>query len=504
MLVSPSPGLESPRDRRRYAARYSTGLTPATMASIFACADQGDLAPLMELEQELTKDELIGSYLDTRLGSLSQRDLVLKAPRGEDPKRGGEVVAFCQEILSGLRFLAPCADGYTEEGELPEIVEAVDGSFFFGMTLPWIYWDTPRGVKLPRPVAVELLDQRRYRTKPDTNEVLLESKDSWMGQPLSDFDPWNLIPCYGRSLSPRKEFAGAGRAVAFAFHLRSQARLYSLGYAERFAIPAVVGTFEGDADAIKAAYNDENLEKLQRFVESFMSDAAGLFPPGFKVAIVGATQGGEKLFEYLEACAQRAISTAIHGQDGTSSGQGGSLAKAGVNEISRQDLIRKGGRRVASWFRRLLGYAVELEYGPEVPAPVVTFGLTPEEQAEEDAKRLESAQKLGLPVALDYALNALGLPEPEDGAVLLDGTLWDGKEHRRRAVALSGKDLAQALSAGIYPLVSGLNGGLGIDVPKVAAALGLPLDPTKEPYTPPAVAGEAPAAPAAPAQEPTP
>jgi phage gp29-like protein len=386
----------------------------------------------MELEQELTKDELIGSYLDTSLGSLSQRDVLLSPPKGEDPARASEVIEFCEGILRGLRFLAPVADDYADEGGLPEIVEAVDASRYFGMSLLWGHWDNRPGEPTPVPVAVELFDQRRYRTKPETNEVLLETRESWLGQPLSEFDPWHLMPAYGRSLSPRKEFAGMGRAVAFAWYLRSQARLYSLGYAERFAIPAVIGTFEGDADAIKAAYDEKNLARLQLFIESFMSDAAGLFPPGFKVSIVGAAQGGEKLFEYLEGAARRAISTAFFGQDGTTSGEGGSLAKAQVNEISRQDLIRKGGRRVASWIRRLLGYAVALRFGPEVPPPEVNFGLTPDEQAAADQARLDSAQKLGLPVSLDYALTALGLPEPEDGAVLVDGSIWDAKAKRRR------------------------------------------------------------------------
>jgi phage gp29-like protein len=412
--------------------RYSTGLTPATMASIFSSADLGDLSALMELEQELVKDELIGSYLDTRLGSLSQRNLLLTPSPSDDPVRAAEVVDFCNQTVNSLRFLAPAGAELTEEGGLPEIIEAVDSSFYFGMSMLWSNWDTLGGDPLPRPVGVELLDQRRYRTKPDSNEVLLESTGSWLGSPISTFDPWHLMPAFGRSLSPRKEFAGVGRAVVFAWYLRSQARMWALGYAERFAIPAVIGTFEGDSEQVKAAFNEDGLEKLQRFIESFMSDAAACFPPNFKVNVVGAATGGEKLFEYMESAAQRAISTAIHGQDGTSSGQGGSLAKAAVNELTRQDLIRKGGRRVASWFKRLLGYATQLWFGADVPAPEVGFALTPEEQAEADQKRLEAAQKLGLPVALEYALNAIGLPEPADGAVLTDGMVWDATAKRRR------------------------------------------------------------------------
>ena len=485
MLVK--SGQSSPRDQHRYAGRYSTGLTPATMSNIFACADLGDLAPLLELEQELLKDELIGSYLDTRLGSLSQRDITLSPNKSDDPVRAAEVVQFSHDLLTQLKFLAPSGATLADEGGIPEIVEAVDSSFYFGMSLLWSNWDTRPGDPLPMPVGVELLDQRRYRTKPETNEVLLESASSYLGEPISSFDPWNLMPAYGRSLSPRKEFAGVGRAVVFAWYLRSQARLYSLGYAERFSIPAVIGTFKGDTEQVKSAFDAEGLAKLQRFIEGFMSDAAAVFPPNFEVSVVGAAQGGEKLFEYLEGAAQRAISTAIHGQDGTSSGQGGSLAKAGVNEISRQDLIRKGGRRVSSWFKRLLSYPISLWFGPEALAPDVGFALTPEEQAESEQKKIKVAQELGLPVSLEYALNAVGLPEPENGAVLLDGTVWDATLKRRKPVALTGKDLASSMGSAMYPLMAGLNGGLAIDVPAVAESIGLPLDKTKPPYTPPAV-----------------
>lgn len=432
MLVSPSTvQRDSPRDRRRYAIRYSTGLTPSTLALIFQSADEGMISALMELLQELTKDELIGSFLDLRLGSLSQRDVEVKPCLYDDPVRAAEVVDFSKALFAALRFWSPAGDGYCDEGGIPEVIEAIDSSFYFGLALPWVHWAVPTGEKLPLPVAVELLDQRRYRTWPPTNEVLLEDANHYWGVPISQYDPWLLQPAYGRSLSPRKEFAGVGRSVAFAWHLRSQARLHLLGYAERFAIPAVVGTFNGSIDEIKGSYDEAALAKLQLFVESFMSDAAGLFPPNFAVNIVSAKPGGEGLFNYIDVSTRSAIAVALAGQDGTSSGEGGSLAKAQVNELSRQDLIRKGGRRVASWLKRFLSYPVELVFGEGTPAPEIGFALTPHEEDAAARDRLQLAQTLGLPVEVTYALSALGLPEPADGATLIDGSTWDAATKRR-------------------------------------------------------------------------
>jgi phage gp29-like protein len=509
LIVAPVVHRESPADRRRWSQRYSTGLTPARLASIFAAADRGDLGPLCELLQELTKDDLIGALLDLRLGSLSQRDLDLAPAKTDpDPARAADVVAHCAEVLARLRLVRRVEGRTEDEGGLAEVVEAVDASVYFGMSLLWIGW-VPGRDGLPVPETVELLDQRRYRTRPETGAVLLETAASYMGEPVGSFDPWCLQPAYGRSLSPRKEFAGVGRSVCFAWWLRQMSRLYSAQYAERFAVPAVVGSFAGsDVDQIRASFDADAREQLALFVESFASDAAAIFPPGFTAQILAAAPGGEKLFEYLDRVTRSAISTALLGQDGTSSGEGGSLAKAQVNELSRQDLIRKGGRRVASWVRRLLSYTVSLRWGPETPPPEVTFAATPEERAAEDRARIKAATELGLPVALDYALSALGLSVPADGAVLVDGSAWDGLAMRRQVGRLTGAELAKATGAAASPLVALLSGGVGVDVASFAAEVGIPLDPSRPAYTPPLQPGAAPADPsqvaAPPPQEPAP
>lgn len=490
MLILPKSGLESPKDRRRWALRYSTGLTPDTLASLYDAADNGDLSGLMELEQELMKDELIGGYADIALGSLSQRELLITPAKSDpDQNRASEVSDAVKGWMGSLKQYEQQAGAPSEIGEIPEITELVDSSMYFGLALPWIYWDTPIGEKLPRPVGVELLDQRRYRTKPETNEILLESNQgAWSGSPISQYDPWNLIPVIGRSMSPRKEFAGCGRAVSIVYYIKNTVgRLSMMTYGERYAVPAVVGSFKGDIDQIKSAYDTTAREELERFVEGFMSDAAGLFPPGFEVTIAQVPRGGHDFFEYLENSCQRAIATAFFGQDGTSSGQGGSFAKAYINEKSRLDSIGRRGRRVTGFYRRLFGYAVQLHFGANVPAPDFNFGLTPDEKLATDKEALKSAQELGLPVSLDYALSALSLPTPADGAVLTDGNVWDGPNQRRRPSLLTGKDLAEAMRVGIYSLTAGLNGGLGIDAAAAMDRMGYPRDPNKPAYTPPAV-----------------
>lgn len=434
MLVVPKTGPEAPKDRKRWASRYSTGLSPSTLASIFSAADHGDLSGLMELEQELLKDELIGGYADIALGSLSQRPLIVTPSRTDpDPERAADVATAVKEWLGHLAQWEQQGGAPTEIGEVPEIIESVDSSMYFGLAELWAYWDTPQGERFPRPIAIELLDQRRYRTKPETNEIMLESEGaSIWGTPVSAFDPWCLIPVVGRSLSPRKEFAGCGRAVAFVYHIKNTiGRLAMMGYAERFSIPAVIGRWTGDATQVNAGYSKKQERKLQRFIENFMSDAAGLFPPGFDVTIAQVPRGGHDLFQYIEQHCQRAIATAFFGQDGTSSGQGGSYAKAYINEKSRMDSVGRRGRRVTGYFRRLFGYAVELHFGAGVPVPEFSFGLTPDEQAAIDQERLSTAQELGLPVTLTHALGVLGLPEPQDGEVLMDGATWDAKSRRR-------------------------------------------------------------------------
>lgn len=490
MLSLPKTGLESPKDKRRWALRYSTGLTPETLASLFDAADQGDLSGLMEYEQELMKDELIGGYADIALGSLSQRELLITPAKSDpDQQRAAEVADYTKEWVHQLKQYEQQAGAPAEIGEIPEITELIDSSMFFGMTLPWIYWDTPIGERLPKPVGVELLDQRRYRTRPETNEILLESQQgNYFGTPISEYDPWNLIPVIGRSMSPRKEFAGCGRAVGIVYYIKNTVgRLSMMTYGERYAVPAVIGSFEGDIDSNAVSYDKATQAKLEKFIEGFMSDAAGLFPPNFKVTIAQVPRGGHDFFQFLEQSCQKAIATAFFGQDGTSSGQGGSFAKAYINEKSRLDSIGRRGRRVTGFYRRLASYVTQLHWGPQVPAPDFAFGLTPDEKLATDQAALKSAQELGLPVSLGYALAALSLPEPADGAVLTDGTIWDGVNKRRKPSVLTGKDLAEAMRTGVYSLTAGLNGGLALDAATAMDRMGYPRDESKPAYTPPAV-----------------
>lgn len=490
MLSLPKTGPESPKDRRRYAMQYSTGLTPDTLASVYTSADQGDLSGLMELEQEILKDELIGGYADIALGSLSQRELLVTPARSDpDQKRAQDVASAVKEWMGTMKQYETQSTGLSEVGELPEVTETIDSSMYFGLCYDWVLWDTPMGEKLPRPIGVEQLDQRRYRLKPETGELLLESaQGGWMGTPISEYDPWNLIPVVGRSMSPRKEFAGCGRAVSILYYIKNTVgRLSMMSYGERFAVPAVVGKFTGEINNVEVSFDKQTEAKLQKFIEGFMSDAAGLFPPGFEPTIVQVPRDGHNFFLFLEQSCQRGIATAFFGQDGTSSGQGGSLAKAYINEKSRLDSIGRRGRRVTGFYRRLFGYAIELHFGLGTPSPDINFGLTPDEKLAVDKEALKTAHELGLPVSLDYALSALSLPMPADGAVLTDGNVWDGVNKRRAPSILTGKDLASAMSTGIYPLVNGLNGGLAIEAGVTLDRMGIPRDLTKPAYTPPAV-----------------
>jgi phage gp29-like protein len=488
MLSLPKTGPESPKDRRRYAMQYSTGLTPDLLASVYSSADLGDLSGLMELLQEILKDELIGGYADIALGSLSQRELLVTPARNDpDQKRAAEVASAVKEWMSTFKNYEQQGTGLSEIGELPEITEVIDSSMYFGLALPWVYWDTPMGERLPRPVGVEQLDQRRYRLKPETNEILLESaQGSWQGTPISEYDAWNLIPVVGRSMSPRKEFAGCGRAVSILYYIKNTVgRLSMMSYGERFAVPAVIGSFNGDISEAEVAYDKPTQAKLEKFVEGFMSDAAGLFPPGFKVDIAQVPRDGHNFFLFLEQSCQRGIATAFFGQDGTSSGQGGSLAKAYINEKSRLDSIGRRGRRVTGFYRRLFGFAISLHFGANVPSPDINFGLTPDEKLAVDKDAIKTAQELGLPVSLDYALSALSLPMPADGAVLTDGTVWDGINKRRKPSILTGKDLGEAMRTGGYAMMALLNGGLGLDAAESMDRMGFPRDLTKPAYTPP-------------------
>jgi phage gp29-like protein len=398
-------GGRPPRDSGRWPSWISSGLTLERMSSVLRSADQGYPVDYLTLIQEVaTKDPLITGLLGTRLAALSQRKVkVAPSLADKDRVRAAEVAVFCQGILDGIRLARPELDVYKTEKGLKGLVAGLSVASYYGAEAGFVHWAARPGEPLPVPVGVELYDERRLVFDPNDQHIsILTADHPAQGEPLACLEPALVIEARATRITRVLSQAGTGRACMIPWWIRNDSNLNLMNYLETWSRPIVIGK-HGPTPG--GGYSEAQQAAFQNFLEDLMGDSRVLLPPGFELETLSAVSGGEAVFESTDKLTERQISFALVGQTGTAAGEGGSLAKAEVNERVQDDVIEGDADMVGESLENLLSNAVALWYGEGVPAPRVTF-----ERATTVADRQAKALMLqGVATAIS-TLVAAGLP----------------------------------------------------------------------------------------------
>jgi hypothetical protein len=374
------------------------------MSSVLRSADQGYPVDYLTLVQETSTDPLIQGLLRTRSAGLTQRKVKVAGSLADPDKvRAKEVADFGQSILDGIRLARPEGAAYKKEKGLKGLVGNLSVASYYGAEAGYIHWTARPGEPLPVPVGVEMFDERRLVFDPNDQHVsILTAEHPAQGEPLYCFDPALVIEARATQVTRVLSQAGTGRACLIPWWLRHDSILNLMNYLETWSRPVIIGKA---AQGIGGGYSEGMLAAFKSFLEDVMGDARVLLPPGFDVETLSATAGGEAVFESTDKLTERHISFALVGQTGTAAGEGGSLAKAEVNERVQDDVIEGDADMVGESLENLLSNAVALWYGEGVPAPRVTF-----ERATTVADRQAKALMLqGVATAIS-TLVAAGLP----------------------------------------------------------------------------------------------
>jgi phage gp29-like protein len=416
-------GGRPPRDAGRWPSWLSSGLTLDRMSSVTRSADQGSPQDYLTLIQEIaTKDPLITGLLGTRLAALSQRKVkVSSSPADKDKVRGEEVALFGQSILDGIRLARLEGDTYKKEKGLKGLVAGLSVASYYGAEAGYVHWTARPGEPLPVPVAVELFDERRlvFDQQDQHVSVLTEGAPS-QGVPLHCFEPALIVEARATRITRVLSQAGTGRACLIPWWLRNDSTRNLMNYLETWSRPTIIGKA---AQGVGAGYSEAMLAAFQNFLEDMMGDSRVLLPPGFDVTTLSAVAGGEAVFETTDKLTERQISFALVGQTGTAAGEGGSLAKAEVNERVQDDVIEGDADMVGETLENLLSHAVALWFGEGVPAPRVEFevGADPEKLKSQAqavgslAYPLKALLDAGIPVDVEALLEPYGITLREDG-----------------------------------------------------------------------------------------
>jgi hypothetical protein len=523
-------GAGAPSDTpNRWPQWISTNLTPTRMGEIFRQADQGYYTYLGELLQELiTRDPRLQTFYGVRVSSLVKRPLRCVPNESDpDPERAKDVAAYGQQVLQRLKTSRYERDGDSAQYKVIQdqgirgVVRGGAKSFWYGVQAGWKHWETLPGEPTPQPTLLEFFDERRFYIGKQQELYVQTANSGSMGVPLSTWHSSLRFEIRNTRYTHRLARCGLGFAAVFPWWLSFEGAKHMTAYMGRWGVPNIFGKLpEKPPPGLTA----EVINRLKTIFRDYQSDMAGLLPPGVEPFIGQLGGGGTELFKLIDAMTCDWIQFLLLGQTGTSSGNGGSYAKAVVNDETKDDLTDDDCGLSGEWLEELLRYPIELRFGYGTPGCKVEHELSDGARLKK-IQFLKAASDAGAPVSIRKLLASASLPEPsEDGEPLLGGMVWSLKDRRpvtlaewtaaketevpadpevaAQKKALEEEELAykrelrqidlakqRALvwQSGVYPLNGSVNNGWNVDHAKAAEQIMLPLAPNKEPYTKPEI-----------------
>lgn len=377
-------------DSRRY---LTDDPSPERMAALLRSVDQGDIAALTELSDEMiAKDAHLMGVSETRRGAVTALDWEIE-PNADDPD-----VALAEEKADYARKQLGMI------GNFPDALDHLADGIGPNVAVLELLWDKAELVGVV-PVPGHRLTGDPIGQKPG---VFVET-DTDMGVPTNPGKWLVHHPNPNGGFPFRRTLI---HATVFPWLMIHFARIDWTAFSELYGHPLRLAKW---TDAVSKEDRDEVLLMLR----NMGSDTAGSFPVEAEIELLQASGKGEVFSDQTEY-AERKMSIAWLGQSlTTDTGQsgGGAFALGKVHEGIRADLLAKdlkAERRTIEC--QLLGPMVGLRF-PNQPGPTPTWRRVIEESRDLDQERiglekLDRAVQLGLTLKRDEVYETLGFERP--------------------------------------------------------------------------------------------
>lgn len=384
--------------RQVWIDSIARGLTPARLTSVLERAAQNDPDDYLTLAEEMEeRDPHYASVLSTRKRAVSSLPIVVEA--ASDDAQDGKIADFVTEM--------------TRRAEFGHLIEDLLDGLGKSYAVSEIIWD--RGAQWsPREYCHR--DPRWFRWDRETGRELRlrDAADMLNGIALA---PFKFIVHKPRIKSGLQIRCGLARLCAFMWICKAYALKDWLAFAEVFGLPFRLGRYGPTASR-------DDVAILKRAVAAIGSDAAAVLPESMKIEFVTGPQvgGGNDLFRVLSDWLDRQMSKAVLGQTSTTDAQSAGLGsnQANVHNDVRADIQASDCRDLEVTLNRdLVRAAVDLNFGPQVKYPRLSFHIAEPEDLGQLASALEKLVPLGLEVEQSVIRDKFGLPEPASGAKLL-------------------------------------------------------------------------------------
>ncbi len=359
-------------------------------------ADRGEHRDYLTLAEEMEeRDPHYAAVLGVRKRAVS--GLAPEVEAASDAAADVKIADAVREMVAGAQF--------------PALVEDCLDALGKGFAAVEIVW---RRGKTWTPARYEWRDPRWFRWDIEDGRTLrlLDEQDSYLGVPL---EPAKWIVHTPRLRSGLPARAGLARLAAAAYLIKAYALTDWTAFAEVYGMPLRLGRYGKEA-------TESDIETLIGAVANLGTDAAAVMPESMRVEFEQASSGagsGAEVFRDLAQYVDSQISKAVLGQTMTTD-DGSSRAQAQVHDAVRGDILASDARQLAATLDRdLVTPFVRLNFGAEVAAPRLMLPVAEPEDTAALTQALERLVPLGLPVQASVVRDRLGLPDPEEGAVLL-------------------------------------------------------------------------------------
>lgn len=387
--------------RRTSRAPPAFNPEPDRLKTIFKSADAGDPRELQQLLADLeARDGHFGGVLETRRRAVTR--LAWRAVAETDDKLAVDIVDAVQRDILDAPWFRPM---------IRALLDATVKAWSV-VSIQWVTGD------VWRPASVRWVDQQMTAVTPEDDQRVAwrDPADESKLQPIAPFTA--LVHVASNPSGPLYR-RGIGRALAVLYSLKRLGLTAWASFIELFGVARPVVSYPPGA-------NNGDVNEFEARIQQWMHGGYMVKPASLKVefpepANTRSSGGaGEPVQAGLARYCDEQASKAIIGQTMTSD-SGSSLSQAQVHMQVAAWILEADAADLAETITRdLVEPYVRLNFGMDAPMPVVGAVIEDHARRQFQLDAIEKHVPLGLRVEQSVVRDLIGIPEPAEGAELLE------------------------------------------------------------------------------------
>lgn len=395
--------------------RFAGPLTPQRVTQIIGLRDQGLPRAMVDLVHGLRrKDGTIQAGMQALEVGVKSLQLDCVEPEHPNAKKRGKSRRAAQELKAA----------FADAANTPDLIAhlAGDGTLF-GRGWSETIWKTVRGRMWFE--RFENINARRFIFRQRDAKLLFDPNSTESELTAYDLDeefgPGKYVHYHPRVVGEDLVREGLGELACWLGLFRNWGMRDLLQTAEAAWRPRRVGTY------MKGA-GKEDIAAMREVLARLAAGNSGVLSEFCKIEELwnqGATAKQQHAL-LLDIIGREFLKAALGSSDVVEPSANGARAATQTRDLLRQDIREAHAIGISKALGSLSRAFTTLNYGPDVPAPVVLLLTEDVIDIDKFSQSIERFKKAGLPIPQSYVYDRAGIARPEGNEPLLGQTV-DGK-----------------------------------------------------------------------------